>query len=80
MGAAAPHEIVFRHLSQYLGPHTARTALRTFAAKALGKPPEQVTRLETPALLGALKPMLRTLLGADECQAVLDDIGEELAL
>lgn len=71
---------MFRQLSEYLGPHTARTAIKTFADKSLGKPPEQVTRLDAPKLLAALKPMLRTLLGADECEALLHAIGEELAV
>lgn len=79
MGASTPHEIVFRHLSQYLGPHTARTAIKTFAGKSLGKTPEQLTRLDAPSLLAALKPMLRTLIGGDECEALLQEIAEELA-
>jgi hypothetical protein len=78
VGASAPHEIVFRHLARYLGPHTARTALRTFAERALQKPPEMVTRVETPKLLQALRPMLRTLIGADECEAVLQEVTREL--
>jgi len=80
VGALAPHEVVFRHLSRYLGPHTARTALRTFAERSLGKAPESVTRLDTPKLLTALTPMLRTLIGADECEAVLQQIARELGL
>ncbi|MGZ3408556.1 MAG: hypothetical protein ACXVAN_19030 [Polyangia bacterium] len=80
MGVQAPHEIVFRHLARYLGPHTARTALKTFSERSLQKPPELVTRLDAPKLLLALRPMLRTLIGADECEAVLQQVTRELSL
>lgn len=76
----APHEIVYRHLARYLGPHTARTALKTFSDKSVGKAPEEVTHGDAPKLLAALKPMLRTLIGADECEAVLHQIDRELGL
>ena len=76
----APHEIVFRHLARYLGPHTAKTALKTFSERSLQKPPELVTRLDAPKLLLALRPMLRTLIGADECEAVLQQVTRELSL
>jgi hypothetical protein len=39
-----------------------------------------VTRIDAPRLLQALKPMLRTLIGADECDAVLQQVTRELAL
>ena len=80
MGAPAPHEIVFRHLARYLGPHTAKTALKTFSERSLNKPPEMVTRIDAPKLLQALKPMLRTLIGADECDLVLSQVTRELSL
>ncbi len=80
MGVQAPQEIVFRHLARYLGPHTAKTALKTFSAKSLGKAPEELTRLDAPKLLGSLKPMLRTLIGADECDAVMAQLTRELSL
>lgn len=76
----APHEIVFRHLARYLGPHTAKTALKTFSDRSLGKLPEQVTRVDAPKLLQALRPMMRTLIGADECETVLQQINRELSL
>ena len=78
VGLQAPHEIVFRHLARYLGPYTAKSALKTFSERSLQKTPEMVTRLDAPALLDALEPMLRTLIGADECQAVLRQVTQEL--
>ncbi len=78
VAGVAPYEIVQRHLARYLGPHTARTAIKTFADKSVGKLPEEVTRGDVPALLAALRPMLRTLIGGDECESVLHDIAREL--
>jgi hypothetical protein len=80
VGASAPHEIVFRHLARYLGPHTARTALKTFSERALQKQPEDVSHVDAPKLLAALKPMLRTLIGAEECEMVLHQVTRELGL
>ena len=66
-------------LSVYLGPHTARNALRTFSAKALGVEPEQVTREDVPRLLKALHPVLRTLLGAARGDLLIERLTQELA-
>ena len=74
----APTDIIYETLAQYLGPHTARTAIRTFAMRALGVPPESVTRALAPRLLEALRPALRTLLGGTRCDSVLLDLEREL--
>ncbi len=74
----SPHEIVFRQLARYLGPSTAKTALKTFCEKSVGKPPDQLTSQDAPKLLTALKPMLRTLLGVGECDQVLQQLTREL--
>jgi hypothetical protein len=62
-------------LAEYLGPHTARSAVKTFAKNALCRAPEDVRLDDVPRLLEALRPMLRTLLG----HAISDDILESLA-
>ena len=62
-------------LAEYLGPHTARSAVKTFAQGALHCAPEMVRLEDVPRLLEALRPMLRTLLG----HAISDDILESLA-
>jgi hypothetical protein len=72
--------MIFRHLARYLGPHTAKNAIKTFASKSIGKTPEQITRLDAPKLLQALRPMLRTLIGADDCDLVLAQLTRELSL
>ncbi len=80
MPSSSVQDIVTRHLARYLGPHTAKTALKTFSARSLGKAPEEVTRADAPKLLQSLRPMLRTLIGADECDAVLAQMTRELSL
>jgi hypothetical protein len=76
----APSEIVYRHLVHYLGPHTTRTALKTFCTKAVHKAPEALTLDDMPNVLSALRPMMRTLLGAKESEQVLAQITYELRL
>jgi hypothetical protein len=75
-----PSEVVFHHLVPYLGPHTTRTALKTFCAKAVGKSPEALTLADMPPLLNALRPMMRTLIGVKECELVLAQVNQELGL
>jgi len=65
-------------LAVYLGPHTARNAVRTFSERALGRGPETMTPDDVPRLLEALRPMLCTLLGSVQGQGVLERIRSEL--
>jgi len=46
----------------------------------LGTEPERVTRQQVPALLEALGPTLRTLLGKAGAETVVAEIRKELAL
>jgi hypothetical protein len=73
-----PAEVIRDRLSVYLGPHTARTALRTFSQRTFGLAPEQVTLVQIPALLEALRPALRTLLGGEQTEAVIRSLIKEL--
>jgi hypothetical protein len=66
-----PAEIIAEALTEHLGPSTARTAVRTFATRVLGVSPEQISPDDAPRLLEALRPMLRTLLGADPADHLL---------
>ena len=61
-------------LARYLGPHTARVAVKTFAARGLGRGPETLTLSDVPAMTQALRPMLRTLVGKQRCEIVLQQI------
>jgi hypothetical protein len=74
-----PAEIIADGLSSYLGPHMARSAVKTFSNKALGRPPEMLVRADVEQLLRALKPMLRTLLGAQQTDTVLNHLTKEAA-
>ncbi len=65
-------------LAVYLGPHTARVAVKTFSMKALGRGPETLTRLDMPRLLAALRPMLRTFVGKAHAETVLAQIQEDI--
>lgn len=67
-------------LSLYLGPHTGKAAVKTFAVKALGRGPETLTLADVPALQQALRPMLRTFVGRAQCEVVLQQIAQELGL
>ncbi len=67
-------------LSVYLGPHTGRAAVKTFAQKALGRGPETLTLADVPALQTALRPMLRTFVGRAQCEVVLKQIAQELGV
>jgi hypothetical protein len=67
-------------LSLYLGPHTGKVAVRTFALKSLGRGPETLTLSDVPALQQALRPMLRTFVGRAQTEIVLEQITRELGL
>jgi hypothetical protein len=54
---------VQRRLAHYLGPHTARLSLKTFAQKQFGRAPETLTPAELPELVRALRPLVRSVLG-----------------
>jgi hypothetical protein len=69
---------VAERLSVYLGPHTGRVAVKTFAQRALGRGPETLTRADLPALEQALRPMLRTLVGGARAEMVLAEIRRDV--
>lgn len=65
-------------LAPYLGPVTARSAVRTLADRVLGRRPDQITREEAPRLVESLRPMLRTLLGEEPAEHLLRELMETL--
>ena len=67
-------------LARYLGPHTGRVAVKTFALRGLGRGPETLTIEDVPAMTQALRPMLRTLLGKQRCEIVVQHILREFQL
>lgn len=75
-----PFEVLRDRLAVYLGPHTAKSALRTFADKTLRIPPEQMSASEARQLVEALRPMLKTLVGAAQCDRIVSQLYLELEL
>jgi hypothetical protein len=75
-----PFEVMRDRLALYLGPNTARNALKTFAHKSVGVAPEDMTPVQAKRLLEALRPMLKTLLGAVKCEQLLTHMGVEMDL
>ncbi len=75
-----PAEVVRTKLSQYLGPFTAKNAVQMVAKQTAGTDADHVTRAQVPALIDALGPTLRTLLGKATAEKVANDIRKELAL
>jgi len=71
-------QTILGHLSLYLGPVTANAAM-TGCCRALGREPESVEPRDVPLLLGALRPMLATLLGNSSCRILLHRIERDLA-
>jgi hypothetical protein len=72
--------IFARHLSAYIGHHTAPMAIKTFAKQALGVTPDQVHRANAGKLLDAMRPMLNTLLGKDHAEEVVKLIRRDLGI
>ena len=71
-------QVVADRIAIYLGPHTAKNAVKTFSERALGRGPETLTASDVPVLLTALRPMLRTLVGAAQTEVLLEQVRQEL--
>ena len=54
---------VQKRLAVYVGPHTARLSLKTFAHKLFGLPPAELPPAALPELVKGLRPLLRSMLG-----------------
>ncbi len=77
MEARSPSERIVARLSPLLGPNMARNATRTFCVRTLGIEPAALTAADVPRLAAALRPALRTLLGAAFGDQVVEDIVRE---
>ena len=73
-------ERIAAQLARYLGPHTARVAVKTFAMRGLGRGGETLTVADVPAMTQALRPMLRTLVGKQRAEIVMQQILREFGL
>jgi hypothetical protein len=73
-GAAPIADAIAAQLAAYLGPNTARTAVKTFSLKALGRGPETLTPADVPMVADALRPVLRTFVGRVRAEIILQRI------
>ncbi|MGC3997411.1 MAG: hypothetical protein QM767_07875 [Anaeromyxobacter sp.] len=71
-------ERIEARLALLLGPNNARNAVRTFARRSLEIEPEQLRPGDAARLMEALRPMLRTLLGATTAERVIREITEDV--
>ena len=78
--SSTPAAIVRAQLTQYMGPFTARNAVQLGAKQAFARDADELTREQIPALLDAIGPTLRTLLGKDTALKVVTQITKELGL
>ncbi len=74
-----PAEYIQRRISAYVGNHTARLAVKTFAQKSLGVSPEDVHPAQAPTLVLALRPLLRSMLGNAPAEQLVETLIQEVA-
>jgi hypothetical protein len=74
----SPSDVIAAALAVYVGPDTARRAVRTFADRVLGRRADEVTFDEAIRLVESFRPMLRTLLGEVPAEHVLSELREAL--
>ncbi len=77
MAVGTISERIEARLAPLLGPNMARNATRTFSRRDLLKEPEALTVADVPRLSAALRPALRTLLGAATAEDLLEEISRE---
>jgi hypothetical protein len=66
MGDGAVIERLQRRLAVFVGPHTARLSLKTFAQKQFGMEPAELSPAKLPELVKSLRPLLRSMLGESD--------------
>ena len=67
-------DVITQKLAVHLGPNVARMAVKTFSAKAVSRKPEELTILDVPALIEAMRPMLAVMIGREPSVVVLEEI------
>lgn len=75
-----PAQVVRDKLAQYLGPFSSKTSVQMMAKQTFGIDADSLTAAQIPALLEALGPTLRTLLGKPGAERVAEQIVQELHL
>lgn len=72
-----PHPIadgIAALLAIYLGPYTARAAVKASSLDALGRAPDTLTPEDVSVLAEALRPVLRTFVGRAQAGILVDEI------
>ena len=67
----SPHSSL---VEKFIGPHTTRLAIKTFAHKTLGVAPNEVRDREVPDLIRALRPLLRSMLGEAQGERIVEQL------
>jgi hypothetical protein len=80
VGGQTVADRIASRVARFLGPHTARVAVKTFAQRSLGRGPESLTLEDVPAMCDALRPSLRTLVGKHRSEIVVQGILAEFGL
>jgi hypothetical protein len=75
-----PFEVTHDRLAVYLGPNTARNAVKMLPDKSEGVAPENMTPEQARLFLQALPPVMETLLGTPKREKLLAHTGIELDL
>ncbi len=71
-------EQVADHLMTWLGKHNAKNAVKMFSMRVLNRPAEELSIEDLPDLINALRPMLRTLIGEESTEVVLEGVKEKV--
>jgi len=61
-------------IAAFLGPHTARVAMKMYARRAVERAPEELTPADVVPVLEAMRPMLSTLLGTPKARAFIEKL------
>ncbi|HEY3053927.1 MAG TPA: hypothetical protein VGK04_11135 [Thermoanaerobaculia bacterium] len=72
-------DVIRMHLMRYVGPFTAKNAVEMFSKQALGVAADSLTFAQAAAVIDALAPLLRTLLGTQNADRVIEQLKQELA-
>jgi hypothetical protein len=74
------HEVLQSRLAIYLGPHTAKSAVRLCSARMFQRAPDELDTEDVRRMVESFRPMLKTLLGVEHCDKILALLAVELSL
>jgi hypothetical protein len=68
---------IARILTPILGPFTAKTAVKTFAKRVLDREADTLVAKDVAAVADALRPLLKTFVGAQKAEIIVLQIKHE---